>query len=111
MNGQITCAHVAVGYLCLKVTSTDFSECRFVRSFTLRSQAVVNTAPRNDLDTESNMLLYETAKYTMSAFCENLLKTNVVYISLKKITCIVLFTKTILEIKEMKSSCLFFLLL
>ena len=84
MNGQITCAHEAVGYLCLNVTSMDFSECRFVRSFTLRSRAVVNTAPRIDLDTESNMLLYETAKYTMSAFCENLLKTNVVYISLKK---------------------------
>ena len=37
--------------------STDFCECRFDRNFTLRSRNVVNTAPRIDLDTESNVLL------------------------------------------------------
>ena len=49
---------------------------------------------------------YETAKYKMSAFYENLWKTSVVYISLEKktITWTILFTKTILEIKEMKNN-------
>ena len=85
--------------------STDF-ECRFDWNFTLRSRTVVNTVPRIDLDTESNVLLLWNCQIQNVGILwksvEN--KCRVYLFGKKTITWTILFTKTILEIKEMKNN-------